>query len=161
MSHVHGPDCGCHDHAHDHEHENHHHHEHGPDCACGCHGHTHSEAEELVEGALRYSRKDTVTLPAPVPAGELEARIGGLLMQAAERLAESGFVLGHIKALLQTDADSVSLSITRLDHIDRTVVGGWEPSAPTGTYTLTVNILSLIHTDAELGDLIAALYAAA
>lgn len=128
------------------EHHNEHHHDHGPDCACGCHGGR--DAHALIDGALVLSRTWSREGCAPVSGAALEGRVTVSLRQIAALLAEDGVIFGHIKALLRCGEDSVALSITRLDEVDRIAVGAWPPPAPVTGWTLTVNVLSLAHTGA-------------
>lgn len=142
-------------HAHDLGHANHH--EHGPDCDCGCHGH--SDASDLADSALRFSKKADIFLKSPISAKELEARIAGLLDEAAHRIGEGGAVLGHIKALAKCGGDAVSFSVTRVGAVDKTYMGGWEKRGAIESYCLTLNILSVINTQADMDDIIVKLFA--
>lgn len=134
----------------------HHAHEHGPDCSCGCHGH--SDASDLVSDALRFSKKADISLDIPISAKELEVQIAALLDEAARRIGEGGAVLGHIKALAKCDGDAASFSVTRVGAVDKTYIGGWKKREAIQVYTLTLNILSVINTDANLDDVLAGLF---
>lgn len=140
--------CHSHEHGHEHDHE----HDHG-------HGHAGDEVHALLDGALALSQSWEHTCRVPVPAADLEARVTDGLCQVASLLAEDGTVLGHIKAFLQSGEDGVALSITRADTVDRTVVGTWPPQCPVGGWTLTVNVLSLVHTGAITPELLERLFA--
>ena len=141
----------------------HHDHTHGPDCTCGCHGgekHAGADAAHaLIDGALVLSRTWDRTGVSPVSGEALEERVVSALRRVAALLAEDGVIFGHIKALLRCGADSVALSITRLDAVDRIAVGAWPPPRPVEEWTLTVNVLSLTHTDAVDATLLESLFA--
>lgn len=129
-----------------HQHHHGHRHDHGPDCTCGCHGG--QDAHNLIDGALVLSRTWSREGCSPISGAALEGQVTDGLCQIAGLLAEDGVIFGHIKALLRCGEDSVALSITRLDGVDRIAAGTWPPPAPVTGWTLTVNVLSLAHTDA-------------
>lgn len=129
-----------------HNRHDHSHHDHGPGCTCGCHGG--QDAHALIDGALVLSRTWSREGCAPISGAALEGRVAASLRQIAALLAEDGVIFGHIKALLRCGEDSVALSITRVDEVDRTAAGAWPPPAPVTGWTLTVNVLSLVHTEA-------------
>ena len=134
-----------HHHGHCHGHSHEHHHDHDHEHCCGHdhpHGHDGHGAHALLDNALTLS--GSWRYPGPVP----EERVEDGLRELAALLAEDGAILGHIKALLQCGENGVAFSITRLDAADRTVVGVWPPPGPEGEWSLTVNVLSLVHTGA-------------
>ena len=126
--HVHGHEH-CHDHSHKHSHD-----------------HGHGGAHALLDNALTLS--GSWRYPGPVP----EERVEDGLREIAALLAEGGVILGHIKALLRCGESGIAFSITRLDAVDRTVIGTWPPSGPEGEWSLTVNVLSLVHTGVVTGE---------
>ncbi len=74
-------------------------------------------------------------------------------MEAAQRIAVDGAVLGHIKAIVQLAECAVGLSITRIGVVDKTYIGRWKAEETIHGYSLTVNILSVANRDVDLDDI--------
>jgi hypothetical protein len=142
MDHIHTHDC-CHDHEHGHDHE---------------HSHDHS-AHAQLDSALTLSRSWTHTCAAPRSPAQIEGAVTAALNQVAALLEEDGAILGHIKALAQSGEDGVALSITRTDTVDRTPLGTWDALDRVDQWALTVNVLSLIHTQAVNEEVLERLFA--
>lgn len=132
-------------------------HEHGPSCSCGCHSHrkitlrehAHTDsAHALVDAALVLSKSWERSAPAAVAAAALAEQTAQRLKAVAERLAEDGAVMGHVKALLECGGERLGLSVTRTDIVDRTPDGAWSGERMVDAWRVTVNVLSLLHTDA-------------
>ena len=128
---------------HEYSRSHHHHHDHDR------HGHApHDEAHELVDRALVLSKSWRWDGASAVSLGDLEARVVKGLGKVAEKLAFEDMIVGHIKALLRCGEGCVSYSITRLGDVDRGVLGSWPDHRADDSLELTVNILSLVNTDA-------------
>ncbi|WP_294552435.1 hypothetical protein [uncultured Pseudoflavonifractor sp.] len=129
---------------------------HGPGCICGCHDHDHHHhhghaddpAHGLVDNALVLSGKWTVHLPEAAAAGAITQSVAVKLTALAKPLAVDGAVAGHVKALIQCGSGSMALSVTRLGTVDRAQGMGWKPDTLVRRYDVTVNVLSLLNTDA-------------
>lgn len=127
--------------VHEHKHRHEHDHEYG-------HDHAEHEAHALLDNALTLSGSWRRTCDPPIPAEEMQAWVEDGLRQIASLLAEDKVILGHIKALLscgESGTGGIAFSITRLDTVDRTAVGTWPPVGSVLEWTLTVNVLSLVH----------------
>ncbi len=131
-----------------HEHEHEHHHDHQDD-----------PVHNLMEGALTLSKKWTYAFHTPISAAELEERITNGLHRVSSLLAVNGAVIGHVKALVQSGEDAVTFSVTRVDTVDRSILGNWTPQRPISACSLTVNILSLAHTEAVTYALLEQIFA--
>lgn len=138
--HEHGPDCGC-------GHHHHHDHECGPDCDCG---HHHSEAAGVVEKALVFSREGPVIFSAPRAAEAVLSELAAKIRDIAALVAIDGFVVGHVKALLRSEVGQAGISITRLDSPDLTRLSGWEGQREISRCDLSLAVLSLANTDADV-----------
>ena len=134
-------------------------HSHGPGCTCGCHDHDHHHhhhdhdhagdpAHSLVDNALVLSGKWTAHLPEPATAAEVANRVAARLAAVAQPLAVGGVVAGHVKALIACGGQSAVISITRLGTVDGARGVGWKPDTLVRRYDVTVNVLSLLNTDA-------------
>ncbi len=152
-SHDHGPDCAC---GCNNPHHNHHHH-HGPDCDCGCNHHDEG-AEAIIENALIISQKAMLSLGPPVAARQILAELIEAMSEIARLVAVEEVVLGHIKALLDCEAGKAAVSITRLDAPDISFTGQWQEEMPLECYSLTLNVLSLANTDADIKPIILRLF---
>ena len=132
-------------------------HSHGPGCTCGCHNQDHHHhhhdhagdpAHSLTDNALVLSGKWTARLQEPATAAEVADRVAARLMAVAQPLAADGAVAGHVKALIQCGSGSMALSVTRLGTVDSAQGMGWKPADMVRQYEVTVNVLSLLNTDA-------------
>lgn len=138
--HSHGETpCSCQDHS-GHEHHHHHHH----------HG------EEVVDSALILSRS------GPMAGGEMaleEALERGraALLELAGAVAVEGVVLGHIKALLSCGGVDCTLSVTRVGICDVLVPEG---AAVRGSWTATLNLISMVRPKEDLEALLKRFFAA-
>ena len=127
---------------------------HGPGCTCGCHDHHHHHdhagdpAHSLVDNALVLSGRWTVHLPEPATAGEVAQSVAVKLTALAKPLAVDGAVPGHVKALIKCGSGSAALSVTRLGKVDGARGTGWKLDDLVRRYEVTVNVLSLLNTDA-------------
>lgn len=123
-------------------------HVHAPGCACGCHkgapNRPHGEAQALVERTLVLSKAWSGTEGSPA---DLAERVRSGLSDLAGQVAEDGIIWGHLKVLLCCGGAALAFSVTRADTVDETPSPLWPPAAP-ADWTLTVNVLSLVHTDA-------------
>ncbi len=130
---------------HEHGHHSHHH-------AHGHHEHhdpaQQDEAHELVDHALILSKHWQWDHSSAVRLQDMEARVVDGLQQLAEKLAFEDMIAGHIKALLRCGGAAVSFSVTRLHDVDRNELGSLSARSADDGPELTVNILSLVNTDA-------------
>ena len=134
-----------------------HHHHHGSDYSCGScgtghphHSHDMDGAERLVEEALVLSHSWSGTSGSPEM---LAARMREGLLHLARLVSEYGVVFGHLKALLRCGPSTLACSVTRVGVADETASPDWPPCGP-ADWSLTVNILSLFHTDTVTEELL-------
>ncbi|SHJ34894.1 hypothetical protein [Parasporobacterium paucivorans] len=140
-------DCGCHsghgDHPHhEHDHHEHHHHEHD-------HGHD-GDYEKFIENTMVLSRSWNYSVQNPVSLRILEEKAKALFLDLGTQFSVEGIILGHIKGVIKTGADSFySLSMTREGQTDVTASKNWTPDHEAAEYTFTINILSMKHIPVE------------
>lgn len=133
-------------------------HPHAHTHACGCHEavpyHHAGEARSLVEHALVLSKNWSGLDGNPAVVAE---RVRSNLHDLARCLSEDGIIFGHLKAFLCCGRSTLSFSVTRLDTVDETPSSHWPPVSPVD-WMLTVNVLSLIHTEAVTKETLDALF---
>ena len=127
-------------HHHDHDHDHHHHHHHG---------------EEVVDSALVLSRAG-VMAGGEMDREEAVARGRTVLLDLAAAVAVEGMVLGHVKALLSCGETRCTLSVTRAGTCD---VPAPEGPPVRGTWTATVNLISLHKPETDLEPIFRQLFA--
>ena len=119
------------------------------------HEHDHDHDERLVGAvSLRYSIHPR---EAAGRAG-LVQKLSELFTEIGELLSGDEIIYGHVKGVLQESEDSfVRYSLTRLGQPEILTSGAWITAGDGegAPLTLTMNINSMIHTEAEIADLLA------
>ncbi len=114
-----------------------------PNCAC----HFHDEHEDLINGSQVLSHTRSFEPARAETADSLRKKGTGTLLHLGELVAFEGIVAGHIKSVIKTDGGGLAFSLTRAGVVDITELGGWSKLGEIRAYTMTVNIMSLVHAD--------------
>lgn len=112
------------------------HHDHDENCSCGCHddhphhsGHSHQpEPHQHLYHPITVKTHDTSLVGSykfdiNTSFKEAETILSDLLKQVSQEVTALGGIIGHIKAILNSEGDSCMISITE-DESDKHLIKG-------------------------------------
>ena len=175
--HHHDDECddpGCTEHHHHHHHhddecddpgctEHHHHHHHhddecdDPNCTDPHHHHHNNKHEDLIKDSLIMSRTRSFAPESPVSASALREMGEKTFIHLGDILCVEGVIAGHLKGVIETQNGSLALSLTRAGVVDVTELGGWKELTNVESYSMTVNIMSIVPAELSEDDLFIAM----
>ena len=156
------PDCTDHHHHHgghecgDPDCTDHRHHHHvgqkcgDPDCAV-----CHDEHEDLINDSLVISHTRSFSPGRAETTDSLREKGIKTFLRLGDLVSFEGVVAGHIKGVIRTEGGGLAFSLTRAGVVDVTELGGWKGLGEIRAYTMTVNVMTLLHADITEEDIFA------
>ena len=100
------------------------------------------------------SRKYDIILKAPASTQYIEETLSSVLLKIAQIVGNDGIVLGHIKAIAQTEDGTLALSVTRVGSVDVKYLGKWSELGSAERFTASINVLSLLEPEEDITTLL-------